>query len=285
VEKKEVDNMEYKVYSKDKLWWCVRRGNLHVKKVKPSLKRRGFFTYMKNTPIRKYQKSGIKNWPKDERPREKLMRYGEHLLSDTELLAILLRSGVKGQSAIDLSRIIILRLGSFRNMSHTDLSAWKQFKGLGIAKISQIKAALEIGRRFNEQIIKDKKQLIKSSKDVVNILSPRLRDLKKEVFKILLLNSANRVIDIVEITQGSVGHVNPTIREIFQKALENFAASIICVHNHPSGDPSPSKEDHCFTNELVRAGKTLQIKLLDHIILGNNSYFSFKDKGKILPLI
>lgn len=240
---------------------------------------------MKDNSVKKYPKLGIKSWPKDERPREKLMRYGEHQLSDTELLAILLRSGVRGQSAIDLARTIIIRFESFRNMSHTDLSAWKQFKGLGIAKISQIKAALEIGRRFNEQMLKDKKPIIKSSKDVVNILSPRLRDLKKEVFKILLLNSANRIIDIVEITQGSVDHVNPILREIFQKALENFASSIICVHNHPSGDPSPSKEDNSFTNELVRAGKTLQIKVLDHIILGNNAYFSFMDKGKILTLI
>ncbi|MBA7538241.1 hypothetical protein ES705_30515 [subsurface metagenome] len=166
-------------------------------------------------------------------------------------------------------------------MSHTDLSAWKQFKGIGIAKIAQIKAALEIGRRFNEEQLKDKNPIIKSSKDVVNILSSRMRDLKKEIFKILLLNSANRIIDIVEIVQGSVGHVNPIAREIFQKALENFAASIICVHNHPSGDSIPSKEDNIFTHELVRAGKTLQIKVLDHIILGNNEYFSFMDKGKI----
>lgn len=236
---------------------------------------------MNDTSTKKYSKLGIKNWPKDERPREKLIRYGEHHLSDTELLAILLRSGVTGQTAIDLARNIMFQFKSFRNMSHTDLSVWKQFKGVGIAKITQIKAALEIGRRFNEEQLKDKKPIVKSSKDVVNILAPRMRDLKKEIFKILLLNSANRIIDIVEIVQGSVGHVNPIAREIFQKALENFAASIICVHNHPSGDSSPSKEDNIFTHELARAGKTLQIKVLDHIILGNNEYFSFMDKGKI----
>jgi len=236
---------------------------------------------MKNNSAKKYPKSGIKNWPVDERPREKLIRYGEHHLSDTELLAILLRNGVTGQSAVDLSRNIILRFKSFRNMSHTDLSTWKQFKGIGIAKIAQIKAALEIGKRFNEERLKNKNLIVKSSKDVIKILSLRMRDLKKEVFKILLLNSANRLIDIIEIVQGSVGHVNPIAREIFQKALENFAASIICVHNHPSGDSSPSKEDNIFTHELVRAGKTLQIKVLDHVIVGNNEYFSFMDKGKI----
>ena len=135
----------------------------------------------------KKKSTGIKTWPKDDRPREKLLKNGEHTLSNSELLAILLRSGVKGQSAIDLARKILEKFKTFRNMSHTDLSQWKEFKGLGIAKIAQVKAAIEIGRRFREDEVKENQPQIESSKDVVDILMPRMRDLKKEVFKIIVL--------------------------------------------------------------------------------------------------
>ena len=223
---------------------------------------------------KKYE-SAIKNWPEDERPREKLLRNGEHTLSNSELLAILLRTGVKGESAVDLARKILQKFKTFRNMSHTDLSNWKEFKGLGSAKIAQIKAAIEIGRRFREDDTNRNRCQSPPSQDVVEILMPRMRDLKKEVFKVLLLNSQNRIIDIAEITEGTVNQAEPIIREIFQKALQNFAASVICVHNHPSGDVEPSKEDRKFTPNLVQAGKVLQIKVLDHIIIGNSSYYSF----------
>ncbi len=132
---------------------------------------------------KKYNKS-IKAWPKEDRPREKLLKNGEHTLSNSELLAILLRTGVKGQSAIDLARRILQKFKTFRNLSYADLSHWKEFKGLGIAKIAQIKAAIEIGRRFRENELKENKIKIKSSNDVVNILMPRMRDLKTEIFKI-----------------------------------------------------------------------------------------------------
>lgn len=229
---------------------------------------------------KKYSTS-INNWPKDDRPREKLLKNGEHTLSNTELLAILLRSGVKGQSAIGLARNILQKFKTFRNLSHTDLSCWKEFKGLGIAKITQIKAAIEIGRRFREEEVKENRPRIKSSKDVVEIFLPRMRDLKKEVFKILLLDSKNRIIDIIEIIEGTVNQATPIVREIFQKALQNFATSIICVHNHPSGEPQPSHEDNDFTKGLCGVGKTLQINILDHIIIGNDKYYSFVDEGAI----
>jgi len=227
--------------------------------------------------MKKYLHS-IKNWPEDDKPREKLLKYGEHTLSDTELLAILLRSGTKGESAIDLAREILQKFKSFRNMSHTDIRKWKGIKGLGPAKISQVKAAIEIGRRFGKKGKPEEKPKISSSKDVVNILMPRMRDLKKEIFKIILLNSRNRIIGIEEIEQGTVNQANPLIREIFHKSLENFSTSIICVHNHPSGDSEPSKEDKEFTKKLVEAGSTLQVKVLDHIIIGDG-HFSFADSG------
>jgi DNA repair protein RadC len=233
---------------------------------------------IKNKKI--YPKS-IKNWPKDEQPREKLLAQGEHTLSNTELLAILLRTGISGESAVDLARKIIQKFKTFRNMSHTDISQWKEFKGLGKAKLCQIKAAIEIGRRFREQEVKEKKVKITCAKDAVKFLMPRMRDLKKEVFKILLLDGQNRLIDIAEIEEGSVTLATPIIREIISCALQNFAASIICLHNHPSGDPNPSPEDEIFTEELHQAGEIMQIKVLDHIIIGDNKYFSFADERLI----
>lgn len=226
----------------------------------------------------KIYENAIKNWPKDERPREKLLKFGEHTLTNAELLAILLRSGVKGNSAVDLGRKIIAKFKTFRNLSHTDISQWKEFKGLGIAKITQIKAAIEIGRRFREDEVKENQPKIESSKDVVDILMPRMRDLKKEVFKIVLLNSQNRIIDIFDAEEGTVNKASPIIREIFQKALQNFATSLICVHNHPSGKVDPSTEDREFTEELFKAGNIMQVKVLDHVIIGDNEYYSFADE-------
>lgn len=225
---------------------------------------------------------GIRNWPEEDRPREKLLKNGEHALSNSELLAIILRSGVKGQSAIDLARKILQKFKTFRNLSHTDLAQWKEFKGLGIAKIAQIKAAIEIGRRFREDEVKENQSKIESSKDVVNILMPRMRDLKKEVFKIVLLNSQNRIIDIFDTGEGTVNKANPIIREIFQRALQNYAVSLICVHNHPSGNIDPSKEDRAFTEELFKAGKIMQVAVLDHVIIGDGEYYSFADDGVLV---
>jgi len=221
----------------------------------------------------------IKHWPQDDRPREKLFRNGEHTLANSELLAIILRTGVKGRSALDLARSILQKFKTFRDIGRAEVCNWKEFKGLGHAKIAQVKAAIEIGRRFKEEKVKEKRTKIKSLQDVAEILIPRMQDLKKEVFKILLLNSQNRIIDIIEVEEGTVHQVKPIIREIFQKALQQFATFIICIHNHPSGDPKPSPEDIEFTQELSRAGEVLLLECLDHIIIGNERYFSFSDEG------
>jgi len=226
-------------------------------------------------------KTNIKSWPEEDRPREKLFRVGEHFLSNAELIAILLGSGVRGCSALDLGREIMAVFGSFSRMSHSDIRCWKAVKGLGNAKIAAIKAALEISRRTGEEKARDNRPKIKSAQDAVNILMPRMRDLKKEIFKVLLLNSQHRIIQIIEAEAGTVNQAHPIIREIFQQALQYFAAAIICLHNHPSGDPRPSQEDKEFTGQLTVAGTVLQIKTLDHIIIGNNRYFSFADKGLI----
>ncbi|MBN2484226.1 MAG: DNA repair protein RadC [Candidatus Omnitrophica bacterium] len=233
---------------------------------------------MKREKIRKMYGAGIKSWADDDRPRERLLKYGEHTLSDAELLAILLGNGTKGVSALDLARRIMQEFQGFRNMAHIDFSRWQAVKGLGKAKITRIRAALEISRRFIAGKNKDRPQ-IKSSKDISRLLMPRLRDLKKEVFKIILLDSRNRVIEIIEATEGTVNHVQPILREIFQKAIEYFAVAVICVHNHPSGNPQPSEEDRDFTAALTKAGDALQIKVLDHIIIGDDVYYSFIDRG------
>jgi DNA repair protein RadC len=224
---------------------------------------------------------GIKSWPVDDRPREKLLKCGAGTLSNSELLAILLRTGVKGVSAIDLGRRIIDKFETFRNMSHSDMREWKEFKGLGPAKLAQIQAALEIGRRFREVEILKGKQKISSSHDVVNIIMPQMRDLKTEVFKVIYLNSNNKIIEISDAATGTVNHAMPIVREIIHAALQKFAAAIICVHNHPSANIAPSPEDKKFTQELTAAGKLMEIKVLDHIIIGDDTFYSFTEEGMI----
>lgn len=225
--------------------------------------------------------AGIKNWPKDDRPREKLLRKGPGALSNSELLAILLRTGVEGTSAIDLARHIIETFGTFRNMSHTDMREWKEFKGLGPAKIAQIQAALEIGRRFREDEVLSVKQKITSAQDIVDIILPHMRDLKTEVSKVAYLNGDSRIIDISDAATGTVNQAMPIIREIIHAALQKFATAIVCVHNHPSANITPSPEDERFTRELVAAGKLMGIKVLDHIIIGGDTFYSFANEGAL----
>jgi len=223
--------------------------------------------------------TGIKTWPIDDRPREKLLKKGARALTNSELLAILLRTGIKGSSAIDLARKVMKKFGTFRNMLHVDVRDWKEFKGIGNAKVAHIQSALEIGRRFREDEASTGKQKISSAKDVVDILSPQLRDLKTEVFKVVYLDSNNRIIDITDAAIGTVNHATPIVREIIHLALQKFAVSIVCVHNHPSATIAPSTQDKKFTKELSDAGKLMETKLIDHIIIGDDNYYSFSDEG------
>jgi len=234
---------------------------------------------MKKPKQKKVYEKSIKNWPEDDRPREKLLKKGARGLSNSELLAILIRTGTNGSSAIDIARRVMKKFGTFRNMVHTDVRDWKEFKGLATAKLAHIQAALEIGRRFREDEISTGKQKISSAKDIVDILMPQMRDLKTEVFKIVYLDSNNRIIDITDAATGTVNQAMPIVREIIHSALQKFAVSIICVHNHPSSNITPSTQDKKFTKELSDAGKLMEIKVLDHVIIGDDSYFSFSDEG------
>src|SRR3989338_8345920 len=229
----------------------------------------------KKSVQRKVYEKSIKNWPEDDRPREKLLKNGAKALSSSELLAILLRTGTNGSSALDLARKVMKKFGTFRNMAHTDARDWKEFKGIATAKLAHIQAALEIGKRFREDEASTGKQKITSAKDIVDILMPQMRDLKTEVFKVVYLDSNNRIVDIMDAATDTVNQAMPIVREIIHSALQKFAVSIICVHNHPSANIMPSAQDKKFSKELSGAGKLMEIKILDHVIIGDDKYYSF----------
>ena len=227
---------------------------------------------------RKYPKA-IYNWPEDERPRERLLKFGADKLADTELLAILLRVGSSGKSAVDMARELINEYGTFRNIDSKGFSELKR-KGLGIAKITQIKAAMEIGKRF----LKEKSLTrikIRTSKDIVDHFMPYLRDMKKEVFKVVLLDGKNKIIKDVTISEGTLTKSIVHPREVIKEAVTESASALVLIHNHPSGEPQPSQDDIEITNRIISACELVGIKVLDHVIIGDNNYFSFFNEGLI----
>lgn len=235
---------------------------------------------MKEKSQEKVYEDSISNWPEDERPRERLIKYGPHALTNAELLAILLRVGVKGKSAVDLARQIIRETKGLRGLDKSEPEDLYSIKGLNIAKVAQIKASIELGKRILEET-KKLEGVATSSKRVYEMLFPKMRDLKKEVFKVVFLNSQNEIIDIVTAHEGTVTMSNVYIREIINLANKFGAASMVFAHNHPSGEPRPSNDDKEVTKELVFAGRIMRIKVLDHIIIGEGKYYSFADEGLI----
>ena len=220
----------------------------------------------------------IKKWPEGERPRERLLTYGAHHLSDGQLLAILLQTGGGGKSALDLAMEIINIFGSLRNIEQATQREFTLCKGVGNAKIAQIKAAFEIGRRLQKEP-REKGPVFSSGYDVYLHYHVQLRDLKKEVFHCALLDAKNRVFRDYRISEGTLTHSLIHPREAFREAIKESAASVIFVHNHPSGDPTPSNEDTTITQKLANAGKIIGIKVLDHVIIGDESYISMMEKG------
>ena len=233
----------------------------------------------KKTETKKYPLS-IRNWPEDDRPREKLLKYGEHALSNVELLAILIRTGTTGKSAIDLGRELLNKFKSLRSMSGVDISEFKEIVGLKDAKIAQIKASIELGRRMMSEE-KAFHGVVKSSADVVDFLMPLMRDLKREHFKIILLDKGNSISEVIDIDIGTVDRVNPSVRDILMTALKYQSPSMILVHNHPSGNIKPSEADKRLTKDMVKAALAMELRIFDHLIIGENSYFSFADEGLI----
>jgi DNA repair protein RadC len=220
----------------------------------------------------------ILNWPEEDRPREKLLKRGADTLSNAELLAIMIRTGTKGSSAVDLARQLLRRFKTLRQMSGADVAEFHGIKGLSTAKIAHIKAAVELGRRvMSEERALDRP--VHSSADVADYLMPLLRDLKYEVFRVVLLDRGNNVQQVASIDEGDVTKTEPSIRRIMLHAARAYAAAFIAVHNHPSGDPTPSEQDKLLTRDLVIAGRAMEIRLFDHLIIGDGRYFSFADEG------
>lgn len=222
----------------------------------------------------------IKDWPAGERPRERLIKEGAQVLSDAQLLAVLLRTGSDRINAVQLAIDLLERfheLQSFANLSIKELCS---IRGIGPAKAAQLKAAFELGRRAlappASQRIK-----ISSSQDIFRHFSGAFRHLKKEIFKIILLDQKNKIIRDVIVSEGSLTLTVVHPREVFNPAVRDSAASVIFLHNHPSGDPTPSQEDKELTKRLISVGDLIGIQVLDHVIIGDQHHFSFADAGYI----
>lgn len=220
----------------------------------------------------------IPDLPESDRPRERLIRLGSNSLSDAELLAIILRVGNPETTAIDLARKLLKEFGGFRGIDSKSVAQLCEVNGVGPAKAAQIKAALEIGKRLAVEQVRGKGK-VESSDDVFGMVSPHLRNLSREVFKVLLLTSRNTIIEEKIIFEGSLTESIVSPREIVKEALNQSAAAVVFVHNHPSGNPSPSEEDKRVTRHLKTACETVGISVLDHIIIGSDGYYSFADSG------
>lgn len=223
----------------------------------------------------------IKNWAEDDQPREKLLKKGPSALSDAELIAILIRVGRKGESAIDLSMHILASVKNDLNeLAKRGPKQLMRFDGIKTAKAVAIVAALELGRRRQMTALRVKPK-VSSSSDAYDIIAPLLMDLSHEEFWILLLNQANIVIAKEQLSQGGIAGTVVDARLIFGKALAHQATSIILVHNHPSGNLQPSQADIGITKKLKSGGKLLDIQVLDHLIIGGKGYYSFADENKM----
>ncbi len=228
----------------------------------------------------------IREWVKEERPREMLVRHGPETLTPAKLLAIILRTGSEGVSAEDLARRILNHFGSLRAIDSASIHDLEAIEGIGVAKAAQLKAAFEIGKRLMREEA-EKKTKIRTAKDVVDYVrdyyAPYLRDREKEFVNIILLDGRNKVIDNIELSKGSVSASVVDVKEIIKEATRNTASAIIMVHNHPSGEPEPSNEDIEITRRVVDACSLVGIKVLDHIVIGKNrdDYVSFMDRGLI----
>ncbi len=223
----------------------------------------------------------IKEWPPEERPREKLLRSGPDILSNAELLAILIETGIKTKrgsySALDIAKKMLKNLENLSELVCSSAEELALSEGIGRAKAAKIIAAIEIGKRIashkNGNNIK-----FRCSEEVANYYIPLMKDLKKEQFKVILLDVKNKIIKDILISQGSLTSSIVHPREVLKPAIQSSAASVIFIHNHPSGDPEPSTDDIEITNRLSKSCSIIGINMLDHIIVAENGYYSFRQK-------
>ncbi|MEN4762642.1 DNA repair protein RadC [Chryseobacterium sp. C39-AII1] len=221
----------------------------------------------------------IKFLAEDDRPREKFLLKGKNSLSDSELLAIIMGSGNREETAVELARKILASVdNNWHQLSLLSIKDLMKFKGVGEVKAISIATALEIGRRRASQEVMEK-PTISSSNSAYLVLKNHLSDLRTEEFWAIFLNQSNKIIHIAQLTQGGISQSIVDVRILFKTALEHFSTGIIIAHNHPSGNLKPSREDIEITQKVKEAGKLLTIQLLDHLIITQNSYFSFSDEG------
>jgi DNA repair protein RadC len=223
----------------------------------------------------------IPYWPEGERPRERLIAEGAQRLTTAELLAIILRTGSRGRSAVDLARRLLQELNGLGGLEAAGPATLAETTGVGPAKIAQIKAALELGRRLLAEVEQGAHPRITSSQDVLELCAPRLRGLQHERCDMLFLNGGNDVVALETLSEGSLTASPVSVRDIVARANRHHAAAAILVHNHPSGHAQPSAGDRALTEELVQAGDLLRLPLLDHVIVGRQDHYSFADHGLI----
>ncbi len=219
----------------------------------------------------------VKELPESERPREKLIKHGAENLSDAELLAIVLRNGTKDQNVIDLARSILRDFNGLSGVVNAHLKELLSYKGLGKAKAATLRAAIELGRRAYWGLKERRK--VTSPEDVAAIVWDGLKHSKVEVFGILTLDVRGNLIGKHEVTKGGVNFSSISPKEVFYPAVKDLSSAVVLFHNHPSGDPTPSKEDLRVTGVLKEAGRFLDIEIVDHIIFGRNRFLSFKREG------
>lgn len=226
-------------------------------------------------PIPTYKISDLAT---DERPRERLQKLGPQVLSTAELLAIILRVGVRGENAIQLGQRLLIDFNGLAGIHRAPFEFLCSQRGIGEAKAAQLKAAIELGHRLRNED-PEKKRVISSPADAAELVSHEMSALEQEHLRVINLDIRNHVIEVVEVYKGSVSSSQVHIGELFKPAIRKNASGIIVVHNHPSGDPSPSPDDIAVTRAIVQAGKLLSIEVLDHIVIGQKGWVSLKEKG------
>jgi DNA repair protein RadC len=220
----------------------------------------------------------ITDWPLDERPREKLLARGAEALSDAELLAIFLRTGTRGKTAVDLARELLTRFGSLRALLEADLRQFCEGEGLGAAKYAQLQATTEMARRHLAETLR-RGNALENPEDTRRYVSARLRDYPHEVFACLFLDNRHRVIAFEELFHGTINGASVHPRVVVKKALAHNAAAVILAHNHPSGVAEPSSADRHITQQLVDALRLVEIRVLDHLVVGDGEAVSFAERG------
>lgn len=223
----------------------------------------------------------IKLWPENDRPREKFVSSGPSSLSDSELLAILIGSGTGSKNALDLARDVLREFDDLAGIETASLEEIQRIRGIGMAKAVSIKAGLELGRRFAAASKSPVSGVIRTSEDVANMYIPMMKNYKKEKFMVALLNAKNRLIKTVTISEGGLTGVSVEPREVFNPAIRESAHAVILMHNHPSGEPEPSDDDINITRRMVEAGRLINIRIIDHIIFGENRYYSMADHEEL----